>query len=50
MALPAWPIASFMPVPDSFQPIQRMLDPISTDMEGGAKLDSAGLPPRAQVV
>jgi hypothetical protein len=35
MALPAWPIASFMPDPESFQPIQRMLDPISTDMEGG---------------
>jgi hypothetical protein len=35
MALPSWPIASFMPDPDSFQPLQRMLDPISTDMEGG---------------
>jgi hypothetical protein len=35
MALPSWPIASFMPDPGSFQPIQRMLDPISTDMEGG---------------
>jgi hypothetical protein len=33
MALPAWPIASFRPDPNSFQPIQRMLDPIST--EGG---------------
>ena len=35
MPLPSWPTASFQPVPDSFQPIQRMLDPISTDMEGG---------------
>jgi hypothetical protein len=35
MALPAWPIASFQPDIDTFQPIQRMLDPISTDMEGG---------------
>jgi hypothetical protein len=26
-------------VPDSFQPIQRMLDPISTDMEGGNTRD-----------
>jgi len=33
MALPAWPIASFQPDIDTFQPIQRMLDPISTDME-----------------
>jgi hypothetical protein len=35
MALPAWPIASFRPDPDSFQPIQRMLDPVETAMEGG---------------
>jgi hypothetical protein len=28
-------IASFMPDKDSFQTLQRMLDPISTDMEGG---------------
>jgi hypothetical protein len=33
--LPFWPIASFQPVPDSFAPIRRMLDSISTDMEGG---------------
>jgi hypothetical protein len=35
MALPAWPIASYKPDPDSFQPIQRMLDPLATAMEGG---------------
>jgi len=35
MSLPAWPIASYRPVPDSFRPLQRMLDPITTDMEGG---------------
>jgi hypothetical protein len=35
MTMPSWPIASFQPVPESLQPIQRMLDPISTDMEGG---------------
>ena len=35
MPLPFWPIASFQPVPDSFAPIRRMLDSISTDMEGG---------------
>jgi hypothetical protein len=35
MRLPFWPIASFQPDIDTFQPIQRMLDPISTDMEGG---------------
>ena len=33
--LPFWPIASSQPVPDSFAPMRRMLDPISTDMEGG---------------
>jgi hypothetical protein len=35
MPLPSWPIASFQPDIDTFQPIQRMLDPISTDREGG---------------
>lgn len=35
MTLPAWPISSYKPVPDSFRPLQRMLDPIATDMEGG---------------
>ena len=35
MPLPFWPIASSQPVPDSFAPMRRMLDPISTDMEGG---------------
>lgn len=35
MPMPSWPIASYQPVPDSFQPIQRMLDPLATDMEGG---------------
>ena len=35
MALSFWPIASFQQVPDSFAPIRRMLDPISTEMEGG---------------
>jgi predicted esterase len=29
MALPAWPIAPFQPDIDTFQPIQRMLDPIA---------------------
>ncbi len=35
MALATWPIATYAPQQDSFQPIQRALDPISTDMEGG---------------
>jgi hypothetical protein len=35
MTLSAWPIATFAPQQDSFRPIQRMLDPIITDMEGG---------------
>jgi hypothetical protein len=35
MALPAWPIATYRPDPDSFQPIQRMRDPLATEMEGG---------------
>lgn len=35
MTLAAWPIATYAPQKDSFQPIQRALDPISTDFEGG---------------
>lgn len=35
MALPAWPISTYSPQQDSFQGVQRMLEPISTDMEGG---------------
>lgn len=36
MTLPAWPVAQYFPQnDDSFQPIQRSLDPIATDMEGG---------------
>ncbi|MGJ4893782.1 hypothetical protein ACQR2B_06580 [Bradyrhizobium oligotrophicum] len=35
MTLPAWPIATYAPQQDSFQPIQRMRDPLATDMEGG---------------
>jgi hypothetical protein len=35
MTLPTWPISSYMPVQEGFQPLQRMLDPIATDMEGG---------------
>ena len=35
MTLPAWPVAKYQPVPDSFQPLQRALDPVATDMEGG---------------
>ena len=35
MPLPAWPVATFRPQWDSLQPLQRMLDPITTDMEGG---------------
>ncbi|MES2030837.1 MAG: hypothetical protein V4477_16780 [Pseudomonadota bacterium] len=35
MTLPAWPISTYAPQQDSFSPIQRALDPISTDMEGG---------------
>ena len=34
MALPAWPIANSVILQDGFS-LQRMLDPISTDMEGG---------------
>ena len=35
MTLPVWPINKYTPLIDNFQPLQRMLDPISTDMEGG---------------
>lgn len=35
MTLPTWPISNHAPQQDSFRPIQRSLDPISTDMEGG---------------
>jgi hypothetical protein len=35
MTLPTWPIAAYQPDLNSFQPIQRMLDPLATDMEGG---------------
>jgi hypothetical protein len=34
MALPAWPIANSVILRDGFS-LQRMLDPIMTDMEGG---------------
>ena len=34
MALPAWPIANSIILRDGFS-LQRMLDPITTDMEGG---------------
>jgi hypothetical protein len=34
MTLPAWPIANSIILQDGFS-LQRMLDPISTDMEGG---------------
>jgi hypothetical protein len=32
----------FRPVPNSFEPIQRMLDPNSTDMEGGNAVNVRG--------
>ena len=35
MTLPTWPVSTYAPQQDSFKPIQRSLDPISTDMEGG---------------
>lgn len=35
MTLPTWPISKYTPLIDNFQPLQRMLDPVSTDMEGG---------------
>jgi len=35
MPLPAWPVASYQPELNTFQPLQRMLDPLATDMEGG---------------
>jgi hypothetical protein len=34
MALPAWPIPNSVILQDGYS-LQRMLDPISTDMEGG---------------
>ena len=34
MAIPSWPIADSILLQDGFG-LQRMLDPISTDMEGG---------------
>jgi hypothetical protein len=34
MTLPAWPIADSIILQNGFS-LQRMLDPISTDMEGG---------------
>lgn len=36
MAHPAWPVGvPYQPMIDGFQPIQRVLPPIVTDMEGG---------------
>lgn len=36
MTLPTWPVdVPFAPMVDGFQPIQRVLQPIVTDMEGG---------------
>lgn len=35
MTLPTWPLSYYAPQLDSFQPIQRSLDPLATDMEGG---------------
>jgi hypothetical protein len=35
MTLPAWPIATYAPQQDSFRGLQRALDPITTQMEGG---------------
>ena len=35
MTLPAWPVATYAPQQESFKPLQRQLDPIVTDMEGG---------------
>jgi len=35
MTLPTWPISNYAPQQDSFAPLQRMLDPIATDFEGG---------------
>jgi hypothetical protein len=35
MPLPSWPVASFRPLEESANPLQRMLDPLATDMEGG---------------
>jgi hypothetical protein len=38
MPLPSWPVASYRSDLNTFQPIQRMLDPLSTDVEGGERL------------
>jgi hypothetical protein len=35
MALPTWPIPTYAPQQDSFSPIQRALDPLTTEFEGG---------------
>src|SRR4051812_44971653 len=35
MTLPTWPAVPYMPDQDSFQPVQRALDPLATAMEGG---------------
>lgn len=35
MTLPTWPISTYAPDMSSFQQIQRSLDPLATDMEGG---------------
>lgn len=35
MTIPSWPISKYTPDIDTFQPLQRALEPISTDMEGG---------------
>jgi hypothetical protein len=34
MSLPSVPVAPYRPDLNAFQPLQRMLNPISTDMEG----------------
>lgn len=39
MTLPTWPIATYAPQQDSFSPIQRALDPITTEFEGGNTRD-----------
>ena len=35
MALPAWPIPTFRPQQSGTSPLQRMRDPLATEMEGG---------------
>jgi hypothetical protein len=35
VALPSWPIPSFRPLQAGTSPLQRMLDPLATEMEGG---------------